>query len=524
VLQRWAKDRGYPEDPTALDRARLAMQMASTSVAADDTIEGLAEIVKPVMKALDARMEMAREAVERKAFDRCTSSIREEFKIKRIRAPKTKTPLSDIDREERKALDAVAITFTDDELLELKTETDKIAKERHERQKEFLALFFRIFSVHGKGSTSMKAMCEYRDEWIKNQPNNSLRIPTKPFFNNVTFFGQEMINQIVALESLIKVHNCHQHILTMLLAALHLYKSCKMHLNIMMLSGPGTGKSFAIEVLDQVLIPGTSTIQSGASAKADTADDSSEVDDQAIMCEEGLASVLGAKDGRNAATSVSNDGSSIMRNKLTAQMLIYDRLEPDPNRPGKYIKVRSKIRLNQAYFIALNLFKWQLHSATVDRFFVMNFNTNQSRSDLTQLDKIAAESTYRQVLQKAMFITKWRRNQAIVAQLFSLERCFIIKPVNMSIVRSFVRTVMQVGRDKFRLTNTENARHLTRLYILIEVLTLFNVVNMFYDSELGQKREEKLRKEEIETQEKGKACIREGWQGRSCRGKEEDRS
>jgi hypothetical protein len=503
VLLKLARDWGWPhDDPTAFERAKKALQMSSSSVEADDTLEGLAAKVAPVMKAFKIRADTARGRMEKKVYDRCTSEARSSFFLRKQRAKKGE--LVGILAEEEKVLNAIPITPIDDELVELKTELEEIANERYEKQKEFLALFFRIFSVHGKGSDSMKAVCAYRDEWIRTRPNNSLRFPTEPYWDNLTFFGNEVVSQISALETLFGAHNCHQQLMMMMIGSLHLYKPCNFHFNPLLLGDAAKGKSWALDQIAKIMISGTYMVTGGASAKADAIDDNKNIHNMIVINEEVLPSTMGVVIGgsKGSASSVSNDSSSMRRGQMTSQHKAYDRLVQDEN--GKWVRQRTDIPLNQSHYLAANLEWWQIHAATLSRFAVMNFNTLTWRKDVTQLDRMEAELTSRQMKQKELMFDKFRRNQFTIMPLFFLEQCNIIEPAGMSTVRSFVRTVLTVGRDRFRLTNTTNPRHLQRVHMLIEVYTLWHATNVFYDSYLGELREEKLKKEEIERRKKAK--------------------
>jgi hypothetical protein len=335
ALLQIARDKGHPFDKDALERARISLQMESITVESDDTFNGLKAKVAPVMNAFDDRAEEIKKRIKGTAMRRLTTAIKASYMRKRTEVKRNtrdtvvqSVELRILAKEERKVLYTTPIELTEEEADELHSELEVIGNERYTKQKEFLECFFRIFSPHGRCSDSTKAICAWHDDFIRKQPNHSMSLPSKPLYDNLTSFGNEMVTFITGLEDLYKVHNSHAHITTVAISSLHLYADSKLHPNCLLLGGPGTGKSYALEIVHDISIPGIVRYQDSSSSLADAVNDNSEATDKIINTEEGQPSKMGVNPN-GSSNSMSTDDSSRLRSQMTSQVLRHVRLEKD---------------------------------------------------------------------------------------------------------------------------------------------------------------------------------------------------
>jgi len=330
--------------------------------------------------------------------------------------------------------------------------------------------------------------------------NFSIPIPKQTI--NLSRGSELFWHYISPLETMCNIIQLHSTIVRAYVSFLHVYSPHPLHPNMLLTSEPGVGKSFCGSVLRKLVIQDTLRSLDMMTAKSLLGVGVGKLQNMGFVMEELPGAKVGNFNSKGGAAS--NEGSSgedfeaIFKKILSEGVLYYRRSVYNENtREWESKEIKSEV--STWWLIFTNDGVRKLFSAWLNRLYFEHVVGNPAISAEEQTMRLAMErvgsgnkdldNSYN--LLKAMF----RRDQAMVAMMYSLIDCSILPQVNREAGAVFLAAVL--SRINNSCLGTTEKRNVDRVIQIAEVATLLYAVNMTLDSELSVCKDKPWKSEHI---------------------------
>jgi hypothetical protein len=316
----------------------------------------------------------------------------------------------------------------------------------------------------------------------------------QPIHSNLSPIADKFALMLIALHSTKFVESGHVDILRYWLAALHVYLSGDLRINIVTIGVSSNGKSFSLKVVMEMLNVGTWASLLYQSQKAmtgldkipehlvDTITPEEKVgfmkqEKRITFMEEFPASMLGVV--QHGSQPGSSDNDSLEKNKRTYSSVTYSVLRMASN--GDRIQEEETIQCSDVLLAVTNPLKGTINPYIASRYAIIH----QVPKDATGIfNAMLASATPECKRVWSAFVERTQWDQVRVCLVACLIETECLGAVDTSASDAVISAVITEGRTQ-RLRQLENVRHGQRIRMAAEIICVLEAVDIFFDSELS---------------------------------------
>ena len=311
-----------------------------------------------------------------------------------------------------------------------------------------------------RASPALQAVVQWGEEYM-NERNGRLFRPFTKTTTNLSLFNDFILNIMASMETAFQCNTVHATALAMWITVLNAFDPKRNLKNHMFLQGPaGTSKSFPMDIVIAMSIPGTTVKRTYQTAKSDTA--TGNADGSTVFMEEASDDLVGIK----CSGKIQQD---IFKSKLTSGLSVVDETYYDEC--GRRNQRRNTRKANCNYIMATNIPPDSITPEIKDRFFVVH-SSDGIRMDRPLADMICRERTEVTLAlrQQTTKLAQWM--QYCVAMIYTLISCGVLPRVRMTCLEKAVPMVM-ANASKV-VPNTNKPRPLARLIASARTMVIMN--------------------------------------------------
>jgi len=353
---------------------------------------------------------------------------------------------------------------------------------RRVKQIEFLEQLGDIISPTGDCPPSMQAIARAMQYYLT-QNDNTLCVPHDQWSFNLTRFADERAEDFVTLNSVMDVISSHQDCFLFLCAALHVYARVDMNPHQLQLGPPSVGKSFALILLTRLLLEGTWRMLSYMTPKALAVPGKQNaclimIMEDAPSSTFGVTGGSGGKGGQKGATS---DVENMIKQFLTSKFIAVQTITMEPKRAGEFIRSDTSC----VVFAAMNDDSTAFPKPMLSRFCVSisaEDTTQQSDDGGANLVGRAGRAGQAPMVEAmALMGFVWSRRQILIAYLFHMESCGILKTIDVACADMVFAIVARLTAKR-GLVITAERRAIDRFRMIVRVLVALNAISLVWST------------------------------------------
>ena len=296
------------------------------------------------------------------------------------------------------------------------------------------------------------------------------------FDNQMTYFGNMMVEDMLSLEQDFFLHTSHTIFMRLAIASLNAYwYSLSLHVNISMLGGGASGKSHLLDLIREIFIPFTVTKTTHATDKSATID--GDMNDHISIFHEAPPQML----GQNAKGSEQQTGSHIIKEMLTSCEVVTQSMKVDEF--GRRKPIRSISECSGVILLATNECAATVPEALNTR--TMKVDVNQTKRKLFDIQTMndmysRAKSNPERVTSKNVAVNKWRVRQVMVNMVEKMIYTGILMDVDTRpgyIVLDFV--LEKLKKDGILMSSEDSVRGIGFIKLFARTLTIIHAVDKY---------------------------------------------
>jgi hypothetical protein len=358
----------------------------------------------------------------------------------------------------------------------------KLRGERLKAQKEGLEEFSQLFHVTGDVPNSIRAIAKWKDAHIASFRN--FRMPMKKQSKNLSRFGDLFACLAVQMECIFKVATLQAEVIHGFIKNEHVYSNTKFHAHTLFMGPPKVGKTYTFQVQQECYIPGTWQEYAYQTPKANTSPGKAfnhliEFLEEAPPTMLGVVHQFGGKRQPTAGTDI----ESMLKLKLTRGKMIAKILVIDPD-TGERKTLEIEVDCNTVMNFASNENQSSINPAMLSRFAIRVFQYKDRPDAGGLLGKMQSSASRPLAKMRRDRIYRLQRNQAVTAMIFYLIDAEILAPIDLTAANIIFSEVMKRGKA-LGLTGTDDVRNFERLCFEVEVLVIWDAIDILFDSEVS---------------------------------------
>lgn len=317
-------------------------------------------------------------------------------------------------------------------------------------------------------------------------------MPRQKFSFNLPRGSEVFWTYLAPLETVFNVINTHSYIARAYVCCLHVYSSRPLKPGILLSGVPGGGKSYVMDVLKEILISGTWTSIDSVTEKSLTASGNM-FNRLIILIDELPASKVSSKPSKNGdqngerGTSTGEGIEAILKRAIAQGELSHTRQEQDPV-TGQFKTVQVMTKINTFWMALTNDSFKNFTLPIVNRFqceLVVDDARCSKEENVMRQAKTKPNPDKFDRTKKAV-ITRYQRDQAMIAMIYCLQESKVLEPVNNTAAAVFLAKVMATVEGK--CIGTGDRRNTDRTLEVAEVSCLLGAIDIGLDSELAPYR------------------------------------
>lgn len=393
------------------------------------------------------------------------------------KAKKRHRPDEPLSQQEQAELDALeAALQTEDPM-----EPGYYVERRNLQRGAWNTAFEEIISPNGPCPPAAQACAKWINQFL--EENNGILSMHRPMnMANLSYFANARAAQVMLLHQLWQVKSCHQDIILFYYSALNVFSRVKMNLHHMQLGEPGTGKSFAVLTMLELIIKGTYIQMAYFSPKA-FAVEGRESSMMVVVLEDAPASTFGVSKNGKAQSTAASDSVNMLKAMLTDNELACKALQIDPRRESPVVIAET----GMAFFICMNNHADAYESGITDRFTVTVVSadvTSNGKSEVEQMAPNAISEARRSkdpVVKeaKADFILQCMHEQSLSAMINLRESVGFYLKVDTSAADKVFNMVHNQATRR-TVSMTERRRNLDRFRMLVRTQVISEAYMLYF--------------------------------------------
>jgi hypothetical protein len=289
--------------------------------------------------------------------------------------------------------------------------------------------------------------------WLRRQQSrnpkwSAIHLIKKHLDSTLTDFGNFVTRETFMLECVETVNALHNEQLLLLISMLgssDIREGLRLHFS--MHGPPSSGKSFLLELLEKLTIPGMIKVVATQSEKSLTGD--SIFNGLAIIMDEANSKMTGQGDGSGSA-----DMKEVLSRGVTySEMIVVDK------ETKKRVLVTTKSERICPHYMGTNLGIWRFQPAIVSRLATLVIPDRQYPDRNTTVMKYAAMSSDTGKERHEQYADEWRTRYAIANMLYVAIRIGMIPDINTTIPEKMLPVVLTHLREQgFSAPNRDQDR------------------------------------------------------------------
>lgn len=293
----------------------------------------------------------------------------------------------------------------------------------------------------------------HKEDW------ENMHLPQRDFGKNLSFIGNVIAGWYTDLEGTLGVSTLHNEQLIAQLCCFDAYRQeNNLHANFLLSGGASKGKSYTLQSLNMLMIPGTVTFTSHITHKAFTVD--GDQDDRILLIEEAEDHTIG-RDTKNGAES----GDVLMKNMLTTCTMVSNGISVKEDKRDGVKTVSSQIGI---FGCCTNEATHKLGEAMRSRYIVLEVSTydrpGNDPDDKMDEARIKKNGT---TLNDQTFVDRMQRRQALVAVVNKLIYTGVLPDVDIATHSKIIKVLVQNLKKEYMLNGIDT---MTRLRAFMTML------------------------------------------------------
>lgn len=344
---------------------------------------------------------------------------------------------------------------------------------------KWMSAFMEIFNPQGNCPPAIQRIAEDFNGYL-NINNQIMGIPQGQLFTNLRRFSNQRVTEAIAFNEIMTVATEHQSCVLFIYSALHVYSRVLLQCHHLLLGPPGIGKSFALLMLEQLLIKDTFRKYSYITPKGLAIPGKSQAS-LIMIIEDGQPSLLGVSGGSGGKqTAASSDIEALIKQFLTSTELQIQSVTMEPKRAGEFARCETGCIM----FIAMNDSSNLFPKAILDRFCVTlgaavaNDKSKDAASRLMAMSERDASAIIKNV--KIEFKLWFSRKQMLHAFLLHMETVGQLHPIDVS-VADYVFGLM-ANFAEVRGLHMMTQRNVVRYRDVVRSFVVTNAIDLVWDS------------------------------------------
>lgn len=313
----------------------------------------------------------------------------------------------------------------------------ELSQQRRATQIQGLKDFKTLWHAEGNVPKSIQQIAKYWSSWLKTK-DGTIAIPREKQTENLSSYHEILALLAIDLEIVFGVNTAHREIISAWLGAMQIYTKTKFHCHMLLSGDAQTSKTYTLEMLYKMCIPGSASMLAMSTGKAKTAM-SNTFASMIEIYQEVPPSTLGIETGKSkgkVGSTNNTDTEALLKTQLTEGEIEIQALNMGS---GKRLLEAHKVDVNGFVAMATNAPFNDIPHAVKSRFNCICCQ-NQNRKDNGGL--ISADARPKLYDLESTVIEKLRRNQMLCAMIGSLIYVGILSEIDMQVADAIYRQVM----------------------------------------------------------------------------------
>jgi hypothetical protein len=301
--------------------------------------------------------------------------------------------------------------------------------------------FIKIFRRENKMSGNLKTMLKWYDDLKKTSYEKNEKVTLQnicqPLDADLSPFANMVALKFYEYEKVLQTSTVHKELFIILVARLDAYRrSFKLHTNPLLAGQGSTSKSYILDCVDKLSIPGTINVVTHETAKANSVDDNQ--NDLITFYHEVPLHMLGVEGGKQT------QGDPTLKERLTSCTYKTKLFVVDEDTGKRY----NRTAVSEMIGIiagATNDPVSKIPEALRSRFLII-MCPSVFRKDHNVIDYFASERIANERVEKVKF--KHQTEQFLVCVIEKMIWCGILNDVNMSVAKfTFSKAITELHRE-----------------------------------------------------------------------------
>jgi hypothetical protein len=351
----------------------------------------------------------------------------------------------------------------------------------HEVEQQGMEEFMQIFSRNGDVPRSIRAICRYTDSELA---RNGAAMPWEKTSKDLSRFGDLIASMGYYAESVAQTNTLHTDIVATLVSTFFLYLYRPFQVNTLFAGDAMIGKSYIMEILQKILIPGTWFSVASQSDKANAVH-GKEMDNQIVFFEEMPPGLLGVEKGKSGHTNSGgyNDRDNIFKGSLTTGKYYHNRQVKDPE-TGLWKREEVAADVNNVYIAGMNLSISEIPFPMASRFHCKQMQVNTRTGGNGLLGKMQKNTNPGYQIVQDQWHRRMQRTHALIAQGGYMVYSQVLADMSLTVYDTIFPEIMREAAAA-GLPDTGNSRHQQRTRAFVEVFVLLEAIDIVFDSEFA---------------------------------------